>query len=244
MKKEEKLMKDIYSKKVTKNIFRYKWIYENFLKNEVKKNILEISVGVGGIIQFLKDKNRVMGSEISQSAIKLNKEIGIETVKMDLDNGKFPFKDKSFDIIIFIGTIEHLNNPQNAINEVKRLVKKDGKILLSIPNPLTGHYQIYPGLYTYKHFKEYLKVNNLKIIQFKNYGIRPPFYQFLIKNKKFKGNINGQVKNMKMGEYVYKFSNIFKNKPKRFGWSWIFEVRYEGDNKNYEKFIEEFSSVY
>jgi len=245
MQKEEVLMKDIYKKKVTKNIFRYKWIYENFLNGVHGKKILEIGIGVGGIVQFLKKDNEVIGSEISQSAINLNKELGIKTLKIDLDNGRFPFKDHNFDIIIFIGTIEHLNNPQNAINEIKRLIKPNGRILISIPNPLTGHYQIYPGLYTYKYFTRYLHVNNFKIVSFKKYGIRPPFYDFLMKRKSINNSVNSQTENMAMGRFVYNLSNgIFKLKPKRFGWSWIFEIRYLGDNKKYEEFIKEFSSVY
>ncbi len=164
---------------------------------------------------------------------------------MDLDNGIFSFKDQTFDIIIFIGTIEHLNNPQNAINEIKRLIKKDGRIIISIPNPLTGHYQIYPGLYTCNYFKQFLRVNNFKIIAFKTYGIRPPFYHHFIKNPSFRTNINSHANDFKMAKTVYNLSNgIFKLKPRRFGWSWIFEVRFLGDNKRYEKNIKEFSSIY
>ena len=47
-----------------------------------------------------------------------------------------------------------------------------------------------------------------------------------------------------MGEIVYNFSNLFKRKPKRFGWSWIFEIKYTGSSNNYEKFIEEYGTVY
>jgi len=201
-------------------------------------------MGVGGVIQFLKDNNEVIGSEISQSAIDINKKKEIKTIEIDLDNGRFPFKDKSFDIIIFIGTIEHLNNPQNAINEIKRLISKNGRIIISIPNPLTGHYQIYPGLYNYKNFRRYLKINNFKIIKFLNYGLRPPLYQLLIKNKGIKKKVNNQTKNFKLGELVFRLSNAFKKKPKRFGWSWIFEIKWGGENRAYENFIEEFSSIY
>jgi len=245
MQKENILMENIYTKKVTKNIYRYQWIYENFLKNTENKKILEIGMGVGGLSQFLKEKNEVIGSEISDSAIKLNKEIGIKTIKIDLDNQSFPYNDKYFDVTIFIGTIEHLNNPQNTINEIKRLIKDNGKILISIPNPLTGHYQIYPGLYTYKYFVEYLKVNNFKIKAFKMYGIRPPFYTALKKMSMFRNNlVENQTENFKLGRFVYTLSNVLRFRPRRFGWSWIFEVKYLGNNKSYEKSVEEFSKNY
>ena len=44
MEKEEKLYKNTYTKEKNKSIFRYKWIYENFLKNVKNKKILEIGI--------------------------------------------------------------------------------------------------------------------------------------------------------------------------------------------------------
>ena len=243
MKREELLYKNTYKKKVNKSIFRYKWIYDNFLENTTNKKVLEIGIGYGGISQFLKTDNQVVGVEISDSAIKMNKNLGIKTVKADLDNARLPFRDKSFDIIIFIGTIEHLNNPQNSINEVKRLIKKNGRIIISIPNPLTGHYQIYPGLYEYTSFKEFLKINGFKIIKFKNYGIRPPLYHIFMKNKAVESKVDNQADNFRLGKIVYNISNIFKNKPKRFGWSWIFELKYVG-GEQYDRSIERCNKSY
>jgi len=49
MEKENILMSNMYKRKKTKKIYRYKWVYENFFKNTKNKKILEIGMGVGGL---------------------------------------------------------------------------------------------------------------------------------------------------------------------------------------------------
>lgn len=48
---------------------------------------------------------------------------------------KLPFKDQSFDTVIMSGVIEHLENPMKALEECKRVLKEDGRLLLETPNP-------------------------------------------------------------------------------------------------------------
>lgn len=47
---------------------------------------------------------------------------------------KIPFKNNSFDIIVLTEIIEHLPNPGIALKEVKRVLKKDGIVIVSVPN--------------------------------------------------------------------------------------------------------------
>ncbi|RLA35648.1 MAG: hypothetical protein DRR15_07030 [Gammaproteobacteria bacterium] len=49
-------------------------------------------------------------------------------------NGRIPFDDASFDVCFSIEVIEHLNNPQNIINEAHRVLKSGGMLFLSTPN--------------------------------------------------------------------------------------------------------------
>ena len=56
---------------------------------------------------------------------------------MDVNNLKF---DKNhFDIIFIFEVLEHLPNPQNAIDEIHKVLKKSGKIFLSTPFILEIH---------------------------------------------------------------------------------------------------------
>ena len=40
---------------------------------------------------------------------------------------------EEFDIILMIEVLEHLENPMNALKECKRMLKKDGKLIITMP---------------------------------------------------------------------------------------------------------------
>lgn len=44
-----------------------------------------------------------------------------------------PFKDNEFEIVLCMVVMEHLEDPQKAILEMKRVLKSGGKILVSVP---------------------------------------------------------------------------------------------------------------
>jgi len=46
---------------------------------------------------------------------------------------ELPFGDKSFDIVLCMAVIEHLEDPKVAIAEIQRVLKPGGKILVSVP---------------------------------------------------------------------------------------------------------------
>lgn len=46
---------------------------------------------------------------------------------------KLPFKDNEFDIALCLVVLEHLEDPQKAIIEIKRILKPGGKIFVSVP---------------------------------------------------------------------------------------------------------------
>jgi ubiquinone/menaquinone biosynthesis C-methylase UbiE len=66
---------------------------------------------------------RVICSDLSEEACKRAKEIfNMKTIASDIQN--LPFKDNSFDVILYSETLEHVPNLQNAIDEMLRVAKK------------------------------------------------------------------------------------------------------------------------
>lgn len=75
------------------------------------------------------------------------------------DVRKLPFRDALFDVIIIISTIEHIgvglyenklieeNADYNAMSELKRIIKSNGKLLLTTPFKST--YELAPGARLY-----------------------------------------------------------------------------------------------
>src|SRR3989338_2302574 len=76
-----------------------------------------------------KDKKKL---DLFKKTSPVNSSIKLKTVYGDVQ--KTPFKANSFDIIIFLETIEHLKNPEKALREVVRIAKPKSTIIISTPN--------------------------------------------------------------------------------------------------------------
>ena len=74
------------------------------------------------------------GTDIREEYINIDKYPHDErVVRCDINIEPLPFKTESVSEIICHQTIEHLNNPEFAINEMQRVLKKGGKLSVSIP---------------------------------------------------------------------------------------------------------------
>jgi SAM-dependent methyltransferase len=70
---------------------------------------------------------------------------------IDADIKDLPFEDNSFDTVLLTQVLEHIDEPLVALQEVKRVVKKDGIVILSVP----FIYQAHATPYDYFRFSEY-----------------------------------------------------------------------------------------
>ncbi len=88
-------------------------------------NILDLGCGDGFISDNLGTKFKVTKVDIKE---------GNNIVVHNLENAPYPFKDNSFDGIICSEVLEHLFNPLVLINESIRILKKNGIMILTVPN--------------------------------------------------------------------------------------------------------------
>jgi len=62
-------------------------------------------------------------------------ERGVQFKSCNLDEGKIPFEDQFFDIIIFTEVLEHIFGPPSEIlQEFKRVLRPGGELILGVPN--------------------------------------------------------------------------------------------------------------
>ncbi|MBM4276286.1 MAG: class I SAM-dependent methyltransferase [Deltaproteobacteria bacterium] len=75
-------------------------------------------------------------------------------IQFDL-NKSFPFKDGTFDYVVCVEGIEHIENPHHLIKEFARLVRRDGYLVITTPNVMTIKSRLKFLFYGYLDFFEY-----------------------------------------------------------------------------------------
>ncbi len=115
-----------------------------------KGKLLDAPCGYGHISKRLEE----IGFEVI--AVDINpqlfcfKEISCEKVDLNQD---LPFKDESFHFVLCSNGIEHLEDPFHFIRECYRILKKNGKILITTPNILNLKARLANLLVGFNHFK-------------------------------------------------------------------------------------------
>ena len=118
--------------------FKYKWpVLKNFIPKDKGTRILDFGCGKGLItkeISKINQKAIITGVDVSQEALKsAKKRVKKANFTKIYESKKLPFKDASFDFIIASDVLEHVYDTEFAFSELGRVLKKDGKILISVP---------------------------------------------------------------------------------------------------------------
>lgn len=96
-----------------------------------KRRILDIACGVSTLGMIFG--SNISGLEINPEAVKVLRKLGIKVKKGDVEK-KWDFPDNHFNIVIASHIIEHVVNPDHLISEAKRVLKKDGILIIATPN--------------------------------------------------------------------------------------------------------------
>lgn len=97
-------------------------------------NLLDLGCGIGTFLRLAKQEGfEIFGTEISEYASRYVKEkLGIDVFRGDLEEADFP--PDNFNVLTMWHTLEHLPNPKAAVEEIRRILKKDGLLVIATPN--------------------------------------------------------------------------------------------------------------
>ena len=99
--------------------------------------VLDVGCGDGFFLQAIKaqgnGRSRLAGIEVSPEAVQVALRRGFECVVGSADE-PLPFPDESFDLVFAGEVIEHLVDPDMMLAEVRRVLDRNGWLLLTTPN--------------------------------------------------------------------------------------------------------------
>ncbi|MFA5142285.1 MAG: class I SAM-dependent methyltransferase [Candidatus Woesearchaeota archaeon] len=159
------------------NIHRLKAILK-ILKNK-NGRLLDIGCSDGRyIVNFIKKGFICDGIDISDKAIALGKKRGLNLKKIDITK-KIKISDESYEIIVCAQVLEHLIDPFFTLKEMYRILKKNGTIIITVPNIgmirnifliLLGKPPAYSCVFDGFHFRDYCEKEIIRMLEKANFN--------------------------------------------------------------------------
>jgi len=106
-----------------------------FFQSHAQSKILDVGTGSGQLIQVIQgiipDHAEIIGIDLSEKALAVAKKQFADDSRIHfemMDATQMSFADQSFDIVCLSNSLHHLPDVTKAINEMKRVVKQDGRL--------------------------------------------------------------------------------------------------------------------
>lgn len=145
-------------------------IYSKIIKEHACGLLLDL--GCGHIPLYNMYKDQVVDNICVDWGNTLHKNPYLD-YEIDL-NSEIPLESNSFDTILITDVLEHIEKPALLISEMARLLKPNGKIILTVPFFYWLHEQPYDYFrYTEFALKIFCQQNNLTILSLEPYGGAP-----------------------------------------------------------------------
>ena len=99
------------------------------------KSVLDVGCGTGNFCSMISKKGtkRVVGIDYASEAIKIAKKEH-KSKNLEFRNIQISQIDEKFDVIVSIGTLEHMDNPYEILKVMKKKLNANGKIIITNPN--------------------------------------------------------------------------------------------------------------
>lgn len=190
--------------------------------------IIDVGCGGGGFLRSLKGFGKLFGLEYSASgSIYASEKSDARIVRGSAV--ALPFRDNSFDALISLDVIEHLDGEEEALKDFSRVLDKDGIIILTVPafNLLWSPRDVmleHKRRYTVKRLRALLEKAGFKVIRcsYTNAFYFPGLLAYSLIKRLFKGDTKPKTAILslpswlstvfsgllKLEEYILTYTNI------------------------------------
>lgn len=93
------------------------------------QRILDLGCGAGSLRAQLAGLN-VIGVDVDPKELARNRELSSACA----ESHSLPFASRSFDLVICHHSLEHFRDPAGAIREIRRVLKPQGRLFVSVPD--------------------------------------------------------------------------------------------------------------
>ena len=100
--------------------------------NNQNPRILDVGCGTGANLKMLATFGRTAGVDISPQAVDFCRERGLDSVKLGAIED-LPYESDSFELVTALDVIEHLDDDVAGLREMRRVLRRDGRLLLFVP---------------------------------------------------------------------------------------------------------------
>lgn len=129
-------------------------LYERLKQSKKKVFHLDYGAHDGELLNILRKEEIIekgWGVDLNSKVVvdaqkKLQSKLILQHIKK---NQPLPFPDHTFDVVSMIGVLEHINEQDRILAELRRVLKDDGEILIAVPG---------------KHIFSFLDMGNWKFI--------------------------------------------------------------------------------
>ena len=97
-----------------------------------RPHILDVGCGTGANLEMLGEFGDAEGVDVSTDALSFCRQRGLDSVRLG-EAEKLPYPDASFDIVMMISVLEHLDDDLAGLQEMRRVLKPGGRALLFVP---------------------------------------------------------------------------------------------------------------
>lgn len=114
----------------------YMWLLD-LLAIRPDEQFLDISCGLGELPNYASttiNPNQVYGMDLSHNALLKGKSKFSLNQLVTANSEVLPYADESFHVISSIGSLEHYVDMAAAVREKARVLKRDGRALILVPN--------------------------------------------------------------------------------------------------------------
>ncbi|MBX7255794.1 MAG: class I SAM-dependent methyltransferase, partial [Candidatus Hydrogenedentes bacterium] len=150
---------------------RHRMVLELLNRHVTSKQRRCLDIGGGGDVagaglvireRFAEELHAVdLGDDVEKGKAR-----GVVSVACNVDSERLPYDDSFFDLVLFASVIEHLYNPFSVLQEIARVLRPGGTLLVEAPNAVAMGRRLdaLSGHNPFRWFNRYNAVENKSLM--------------------------------------------------------------------------------